>query len=73
LPLSKAAPSINDPTFIHGITKVGMIVDDFDKTLVQLKERNVQIAYGPFPKRSDQRANVIIRDNAGNLLQFFGK
>jgi hypothetical protein len=28
---------------------------------------------GPFPKSATQRANVIVRDNAGNLIQFFGK
>lgn len=73
LPLSKAAPAINDHMFIHGIAKVGVIVDDLDKTLAVLKEKNVAIAYGPYPKRADQRANFIIKDNAGNLIQFFGK
>src|SRR5262245_53377191 len=73
LPLKKAAPAVNDPMFIHGISKVGIIVDDFDKTLAMLRERNIPIAYGPFPKRAEQRANLIIRDNAGNLIQFFGK
>ena len=46
---------------------------DFDKTLAILKARNVPIAFGPFPARPNQRANVIIRDNAGNLMQFFGQ
>lgn len=73
LPLKKAAPAVSDPMFIHGITKVGIVVDDFDKTLAMLREKNVPIAYGPYPKRADQRANLIIRDNAGNLIQFFGK
>jgi catechol 2,3-dioxygenase-like lactoylglutathione lyase family enzyme len=73
LPLSKAAPAINDHMFIHGIVKVGIIVDDLDKTLAALKEKNVTIAFGPYPQRADQRANFIIRDNAGNLIQFFGK
>jgi hypothetical protein len=27
---------------------------------------------GPFPPRKDQRANALIQDNAGNLIQFFG-
>jgi hypothetical protein len=30
-------------------------------------------SYGPYAKTATQRANVIIRDNAGNLIQFFGK
>ena len=35
--------------------------------------RGAEIAFGPFPARDGQRANLIVRDNAGNLIQFFGK
>jgi hypothetical protein len=28
--------------------------------------------FGPYPARPGQRANVIVRDNAGNLIQCFG-
>ncbi|HXQ37515.1 MAG TPA: VOC family protein [Anaerolineales bacterium] len=72
LPLSEIAPTIKDRTLIHGIVKVGVIVDDFDKTVAILRERNVPIAFGPFPATTEQRANVIIQDNEGNLIQFFG-
>lgn len=72
-PLATAAPPIDDALYIHGIFKVGLIVDDFDATVAQLRARNVEIAYGPYPARSGQRANVIVRDHAGNLIQFFGK
>ena len=58
--------------YIHVIFKVGVIVSDFEKTLSTLKERGADIAFGPFPARPGQRANVIVRDNAGNLIQFFG-
>jgi len=51
---------------------VGVIASDFEKTLSTLKERGADIAFGPFPARPGQRANVIVRDNAGNLIQFFG-
>jgi catechol 2,3-dioxygenase-like lactoylglutathione lyase family enzyme len=57
----------------HGIFKAGVIVEDFDRMLAALKARQLEIAYGPYPARANQRANVIVRDNAGNLLQFFGK
>ncbi len=73
LPLSKAAPGTNGPLLFHGIFKAGVIVDDFDQALARLKTRNVEIAFGPFPARGNQRANVIVRDNSGNLIQFFGK
>lgn len=60
-------------TSVHGIFKAGVIVDDFDKTLAALKARHVEIAYGPYPARANQRANVIVKDNSGNLLQLFAK
>ena len=58
---------------VHGISKVGMIVDDFDGTLATLRARGVEVFLGPFPARNGQRANVIVKDNAGNLIQLFGK
>src|SRR6185295_4862343 len=73
LPLSKVAAAAKDNPLVHGMFKAGVIVDDFDQTLARLKGRNVPIAFGPFPARPNQRANVIIRDNAGNLIQLFGK
>lgn len=71
-PLSRAAAG-NDKLLVHGMFKAGVIVDDLDKMLAMLKARNVPIAFGPFPATPNQRANAIIRDNAGNLIQFFGK
>lgn len=70
MPLATAAPGVKE---VHGIFKVGVIVDDFDKTLAILRARGVDIAYGPYPRQENQRANVIVRDNAGNLIQLFGK
>jgi catechol 2,3-dioxygenase-like lactoylglutathione lyase family enzyme len=72
-PLSKAAPSVKESFLVHGVFKAGVVVTDFDRTLRILKERNVPIAYGPFPAREGRRANAIIRDNSGNLIQFFGQ
>lgn len=56
----------------RGIFKVGVRIDDFDRTIHALRRRGVEIVIGPFPPRKDQRANVIIRDNSGNLIQLFG-
>ena len=57
----------------HGFFKAGIAVKDFDRTIEELRARNVDIAFGPFPATSTQRANVIIRDNSGNLIQIFGE
>jgi len=71
-PLNTVAPNVKDPLYVHGVFKVGVIVSDFEKTLSTLKARHVEIAFGPYPARPGQRANVIVRDNAGNLIQLFG-
>ena len=72
VPLRTAAPAITRNYLVHGVFKAGLIVDDFDKTIAELRARGVQIAIGPFAATAEQRANAIIRDNAGNFIQFFG-
>ena len=67
-PLSKAAPGIKDRTLIQGVTKTGLIVNNFDRTLATLRERNVPILMGPYPAHdSTGLRNFIIEDNARNL------
>jgi len=66
-------PTVSDPVLLHGIIKAGVIVDNWDRTLALLRARRVPIAFGPFPAGRGQRANLIIRDNSGNLIQFFGR
>jgi len=65
-------PSVSRPGLLHGVFKAGFLVKDFEKTVEELRARSVEIAFGPFPARDHQRANVIIRDHAGNLIQIFG-
>jgi catechol 2,3-dioxygenase-like lactoylglutathione lyase family enzyme len=62
-----------DPTLCHGLFKMGLLVTDLDRTLEKLAARGVPVAFGPFPEQPNQRANAIIRDNAGNLIQLFEK
>ena len=74
LPLTRPAPAVQGGSlFVHGIFKAGFVVEDFDATIALLRARQVEIAFGPFPKRPTQRANAIIKDNAGNFIQIFGK
>jgi len=56
-----------------GFAKFGFVVGDFAKTLATLRARGVPIFMGPFPPRPTQRANFLIRDNEGNVLQLFGE
>jgi catechol 2,3-dioxygenase-like lactoylglutathione lyase family enzyme len=69
---AQAAPcNQTDPALCHGLFKVGVVVKDLDKTLQKLGERGVPVAFGPFPAQGNQRANAIIRDRSGNLIQLF--
>lgn len=68
-----SACEATDPALCHGVFKVGVLVKDLDNTLDKLAARGVPVAFGPFPAQSNQRANAIIRDNAGNLIQLFEK
>ena len=72
VPLATAAPSVTRNYMVHGIFKAGVIVADFDKAIAELRARGVPIAIGPFAATAEQRANAIIRDNAGNFIQLFG-
>ena len=74
-PASITPPDPLDPSkkvLTRGIFKVGFRVEDFESTIAALKARGVEFVGGPFPPRRDQRANAMVRDNAGNLIQLFG-
>jgi catechol 2,3-dioxygenase-like lactoylglutathione lyase family enzyme len=74
LPLTKAAPTLKSSIDVHGIFKSGLIVDNIDAVFKELKARNVEIAFGMFPAKPDSPyKNFAIRDNSGNLIQFFGR
>jgi catechol 2,3-dioxygenase-like lactoylglutathione lyase family enzyme len=72
-PLRSIAPNVGENFKVHGVFKAGVIVDDFDRTIAAFRARGITIAFGPYPKSATQRANAIIRDHDGNLIQFFGK
>ena len=71
-PLGQACPSVSSNYLVHGIYKAGVVVKHFDKLIEGLHDRGVPIVIGPFPETAEQRANLIIQDNAGNLIQLFG-
>ena len=70
-PMRMIAPQVKHDTMVHGIFKAGVIIGDWDGLVAGLKARGVPIAIGPFPASAEQRANLIIRDNNGNYIQFF--
>ena len=70
---ARAAAKTASPHLVRGIFKAGLVVADFDATVKTLRERGVKFVAGPFPKKPDQAANVVIEDHAGNLIQFFGE
>lgn len=56
-----------------GLFKSGVFVDDLDLAFRQLKSHNVTFAFEPFFDGSMQCRMFAIRDDNGNILQFFGK
>jgi extradiol dioxygenase family protein len=73
VPLRTAAPAVQGALGIHGIFKVGMVIEDYEAALDALRRRGVTFAMGPFPAREGQPANVILRDNEGNHLQLISR
>jgi hypothetical protein len=71
--LAAASADAREPQLTQGIFKAGLVVDDLDRTLNALKARGVPIVIGPFPARDKIKSNFLIRDNAGNLIQFIGR
>lgn len=58
---------------LHGIFKLGFVVSDLDQTYARVKARNLPIAYDLMPAKDIPLRSFTIRDNSGNLVQFFGK
>jgi catechol 2,3-dioxygenase-like lactoylglutathione lyase family enzyme len=73
VPLAKVAPQLQGSHQLHGIFKSGIFVDDLDDALKALKSRNVTMAFETFYDKSMDCRMFAIRDNNGNILQFFGK
>ena len=67
------APDVTHDVQVHGLYKVGIFVEDLDRTVATLRARGVAFAFGPFPARGPQPANAGIRDGEGNLIQLFGR
>ncbi len=72
-PLSKIAPQLQGPHQLYGILKAGIVVDDLDAMLRALKAKQVTMAFEPFFDDSTQCRTFAVRDNNGNIIQFFGK
>ena len=61
------------PYLVYGVFKVGFIVDDVDHTLQRLKANGVPVYNGPFNDDALHMRSFLIRDNEGNIIQFFSK
>jgi len=70
--LSQIAPELDGNHKVHGIFKSGIFVDDLDQAWEQLKSQQVAVAFEPFFDKAMQCRMFAIRDNNGNIVQFFG-
>jgi catechol 2,3-dioxygenase-like lactoylglutathione lyase family enzyme len=73
MPLTVAAPALTRSFQVHGIFKAGIVVADLDATFRALEARHVDVAFRTFRDDAIAFRTFAIRDNAGNLLQFFGR
>jgi extradiol dioxygenase family protein len=73
MPLHRAAPALTQSFQIYGIFKAGIVVDDVDATLKELEARKVDVAFRIFKDDALGLRTFAIRDNAGNVIQFFGR
>jgi catechol 2,3-dioxygenase-like lactoylglutathione lyase family enzyme len=67
-----ARPGSTPAELTHGVAKAGLMVPEFERTVAALRARGVEFFGGPYPARPGQRANVMFKDNAGNMLQILG-
>ncbi len=58
---------------IHGVFKVGFLVQDADHVLQRLKANGVTIANRPYTDDGLQMRSFFIRDNEGNIIQFLSR
>ena len=71
-PLAQWSPEANRTFLAHGIFKVGIYVDEFDRALAHLREQQVDFAGDV---RDDSRYGlrfILFRDPDGNYLQLYG-
>src|SRR5262245_37059652 len=70
--LREIAPTVTDPSRIHGFFKGGVVVEDVAALYQSLQARGVKFAF-ELGKPSGGPYRVFgVRDPEGNLLQFFG-
>jgi catechol 2,3-dioxygenase-like lactoylglutathione lyase family enzyme len=73
MPLSNVAPQLKGLQDIQGILKAGVFIDDLDAAHEELKSRDVNMAFEILYEKSMDCRMFAIRDNNGNILQFFGE
>ena len=71
--LPSTDPAASERVLLRGPFKVGFMVDNLDAMVASLRARGADIAFGPYPASASQNANVIVRDNAGNLIQIIAR
>lgn len=72
-PFSAVAPEAKGAYQVHGIFKIGMVVEDIDVVYREIKKRGVPIAYDLVRTKDVPMRSFSIRDVEGNMIQFFGK
>jgi hypothetical protein len=68
---AEPAPALADPSFRHGVFKIGVVVDDLDALERDLRGRDVVFNHGIVRSGQSGRRTFAVRDGDGNVVQFF--
>ena len=72
-PLAAVLPQAAGAHEVHGIFKIGFHVRDLDAAYREMKTTGATIAYDLAFAREMGLRSFTVRDNEGNMVQFFGK
>ena len=67
------APAGPDASFHHGIFKLGFVVTDLEALEARLRARGVAFNHGIVKPTGNPLRTFAVRDNAGNVVQIFGR
>ena len=67
----KLLPGMKGPHLIQGVFKVGFFVNDAEDLYARLKKQKFEFIGGLFEDKEMRLKSFLIKDNNGNILQFF--
>ena len=70
-PLSEAAPEVERRQFVHGVYKIGFLVEDLDQLIERLKTLEIALRNDPVVEPDGGLRSLQIVDPDGTIVQVF--